>query len=119
MNGEVFTRQAQRDFPDGFHSNNELAEIINQSALAIDRGSGHVGSQYPGDNVTKTHWQDSMGEDPESVNEAKLLAETEDLILSWTKVTTKALSIPPPSPKPLMEYSWMLGGKCIPLVSRF
>jgi hypothetical protein len=50
-----------------------------------------------------------------TVDEAKLLAETDDLISSWSTVRAKQQPTRSPSPKHLTEYSWMLGGKHIPL----
>jgi hypothetical protein len=117
-NGETFTRKAQKDFPDGFHLDKELAGVISKSALAIDRGSGHFGPRYPGDKRTNDHWLEGMGEDPEMVDLSKLLADTEVGIMGWKTVTSSKGSSSKPLPlvvQSTTEYSWMLGGKRIPL----
>jgi hypothetical protein len=117
-NGETFTRKAQKDFPDGFHLDEELAGVISKSALAIDRGSSHFGPRYPGDERTNDHWLEGMGEDPEMVDLSKLLADTEVSIMGWKTVTSSKGSSSEPLPlvvQSTTEYSWMLGGKCIPL----
>jgi hypothetical protein len=114
----VFTRIAQKDFPDSFHLDEELAGVIAQSYLAINRGSGHKGTWYPGGELAKDHWLESMGDDPDNSDICRLLADTADAVSSWTLVTSsKAMSsaTPPAAQPEKTEYLWMLGGKRIPL----
>jgi hypothetical protein len=122
-NGEDFTRRAQRDFLTGFHSDAELADIISRAALSIDHGSGHKGPSYLEGTLVKDHWLESMGNDPEDGAAQRLIAEADNLVEGWTKVmsskgssTPQSTPLPPPATPPVMtEYSWMLGGKLIPL----
>jgi hypothetical protein len=119
MNGEAFTRNGQKNFPMGFHSDEELGAVINRSLL----GSGHLGAFYPGEEPKKDHWLESMGDDTDATQDATILADMDALIESWTTVKAKSTTPVPPMPAPAItsptpdttEYSWMLGGKRIPL----
>jgi hypothetical protein len=124
-NGEEFTRRDQRDFPEGFHSDEDLAVLILRTAAA--NGNGLTGFSYLGESPVKDHWLDHMGDDLENVSAKQLIMEADELIEGWTKVssskslaatptpTLQPLAPPTTPPLGLTEYSWMLGGKCIPL----
>jgi hypothetical protein len=112
-NGEAFTRTAQKDFLDGFHSDEELTMAISHSALAIDRGSGHDGLRYPGDSLSMDHWHDNMGDDLANTDVGRLLVDTEEGISGWKMITSSTNKpVPQEAQLGLTEYSWMLGGKC-------
>jgi hypothetical protein len=117
--GEDFTREAQAKFPELFHSDAELADIINRAFLSIDRGSGHVGLSYLDETPRNDHWLENMGADPENVNLATVLKDADTLMEGWSvaKSAASLLTTPPclPTPPAQTEYSWMLGGKRIPL----
>jgi hypothetical protein len=118
---EAFVRDAQKKFPESFHSDAELLDIIRRAFLSIDRGSGHEGLDYLRVTLTRDHWLDNMGPDPENIKLDELVKDADTLMEGWSVVKSLAsLSATPPPPLPsppsnLVEYSWMLGGKRIPL----
>jgi hypothetical protein len=114
----AFIRDAQMKFPNEFHSDSDLADIINRAFLSVDRGSGHVGLDYLRVTPEKDHWLQNMGPDPENVAFDKIIQDADRSMESWTKVKSLSSSHPstPPPPKgDIVEYSWMLGGNRIPL----
>jgi hypothetical protein len=119
--GEAFTRDAQEKFPDTFHSDAELTDIIDRALSSINRGSGHVGPSYLGGMLTNDHWLKNMGPDPENINLARLVNDADTLMGNWSAVKSTAslpTTLPPPRPTHApgqVEYSLMLGGKRVPL----
>jgi hypothetical protein len=116
---ETFIRDAQKKFPDDFHSDEVLADIISRAFLSVDRGSGHVGLDYLRVTPVRDHWLENMGPDPENACLEATVKDVDELMEGWSVVKTSAsLSASPPPPLPLadtVKYSWMLGGKRIPL----
>jgi hypothetical protein len=119
MNGEAFIRRAQKDFPEGFHSDEELALVINRAISS----SGHLGAFYPGGELEADQWLRTLGDNTDILRDAKILEDTEDLIESWATVKARSSTSVPltqdPVAKPpntdVAKYSWMLGSKRIPL----
>jgi hypothetical protein len=116
---EAFIQDAQKKFPEDFHSDDELADIINRAFLSVDRGSGHVGLSYLRVTPVRDHWLENMGPDPENAVLEATVKDADELMEGWSVVKSSAsLSACPPPPLPpsnVVEYSWMLGGKRIPL----
>jgi hypothetical protein len=113
---EAFVRDAQKKFLESFHSDEDLASIINRAFLSVDRGSGHIGLDYLEVKRTNDHWLENMGPDPENVQIAKVLQDADALMEGWSATKSSALATTPlPPPSEVVEYSWMLGGKRIPL----
>jgi hypothetical protein len=115
---EAFIRDAQKKFPESFHSDEDLANIINRAYLSIDRGSGHIGLDYRRVTPTKDHWLENMGPDPENDRIADILKDADTIMEGWSMVKSSAsLSTTPPPlpPADVVEYSMMLGGKRVPL----
>jgi hypothetical protein len=115
----AFIRDAQMKFPDDFHSDDDLADIINRAFLSVDRGSGHVGLDYLRVTPEKDHWLENMGPDPETVSLDAVVQDADRLMEGWLHVKSSSSLSTSPAPSPpqndKVEYSWMLGGKRIPL----
>jgi hypothetical protein len=117
---KAFIRDAQKKFPESFHPDAELVDIISRAFLSVDRGSGHEGLDYLRVTPTKDHWLENMGPDPENVQLDAVIKDADTLMEGWSVVKSSAsLSttspLPPSPPSNLVEHSWMLGGKRIPL----
>jgi hypothetical protein len=116
---EVFIQDAQKKFPESFHSDADLADIINRVYLSVDRGSGHQGLDYLKMTPSNDQWLENMGPDPESAQLDAVIQDADMLMGEWSVAKSSAsLSATPPRPPtpPIqVEYSWVLGGKCIPL----
>jgi hypothetical protein len=115
---EAFIRDAQLKFPESFHSDVELADIISRAFLSIDRGSGHTGLDYLRVTPVKDHWLENMGPDPKNTQLTALVKDADTLMEGWSVIKSSAsLSATPPPPPPAgqVEYSWMLGGKRVPI----
>jgi hypothetical protein len=78
-----------------------------------------VGLSYLDGPPKNDHWLDNMGPDPENVNLATVIKDANTLMEGWSVVKSAAsLSTTPPrvpTPPDQIEYSWMLGGRRIPL----
>jgi hypothetical protein len=113
---KAFIRDVQEKFPESFHSDAELSDIIASTFLYAHQGSGHVGHDYLNKEPTRDHWLDNMGLDPKNAQLAKVILDADSLMEGWSLAKTTAASIPlPPTPPAPVEYSWMLGGRLIPL----
>jgi hypothetical protein len=118
---EAFIRDAQKKFPDDFHSDEVLADIINRAFLSVDRGSGHGGLDYLRVTPERDHWLKNMGPDHENASLVATVKDADELMEGWSVVKSSSNSLsasPPLAPLPppdVVEYSWMIGGKHIPL----
>jgi hypothetical protein len=117
--GEAFIWDAQKKFPDDFHSDPMLADIINRVFLSVDRGSGHVGLSYLRVTPVRDHWLENMGPDPENASIEQVVRDGDELMEGWSVVKSStppsSAPSPPQPPTDKVKYSWMLGGKRIPL----